>query len=376
MKKIFRNRNVLNNQRDLIQIKSFKKFPVFMGTTKKKSSSDLLSDMNFYISRKTGIVQLNPILPFNIIYKEGHNSGLVGKLWQSHHLEFAKFIRKFNPNSILEIGGGHGILSKYYYQTKKINWTIIEPNPSPVKGCQARFIRGFFNKDIVRKIQFDTIVHSHVLEHVFYPKKFIFDISRSLKFGQKMFFSVPNLKEMIKRKYTNALNFEHTLYLDQYIIDYLLRLNSFKIIKKKLFQKDHSIFYAVKKIKKIQNSKFKNQYKKNLRLFNSFFNNFSKTINKLNNQIETHKNKNIFLFGGHVFSQFLINSGLLNEKISYILDNDVSKQNKRLYGTNLIIKSPKIVKNKIKPLVVLKAGVYNQEIKKQILKINKSTKFA
>jgi 2-polyprenyl-3-methyl-5-hydroxy-6-metoxy-1,4-benzoquinol methylase len=375
MKKILRNKNILTDQKDLIKIKSFKKFPVFMGTTNKKLSSDLRADMNFYISKKTGIVQLNPILPFNIIYKEGHNSGLVGKLWQKHHIEFSKFIRRFNPNSVLEIGGGHGILSKYYFESKKIDWTIIEPNPSPVKGCRAKFIKGFFNKDIIRKIKFDSIVHSHVLEHVFYPKKFMLDVSKSLKLGQIMFFSVPNLREMVNRKYTNALNFEHTLYLDQYIIDYLLKLNSLKIIQKKLFKKDHSIFYAVKKVKKIQNLNFKNQYKKNLKLFNSFFNNFSKTINELNNKIKSHENKNIFLFGGHVFSQFLINSGLLNERISFILDNDVSKQNKRLYGTDLIIKSPKIVKKKLKPLVVLKAGVYNKEIKKQILKINKSTKF-
>ena len=30
--------------------------------------------------------------------------------------------------------------------------------------------------------------------------------------------------EMIKRKYTNAINFEHTLFLDEHIIEYLLNL--------------------------------------------------------------------------------------------------------------------------------------------------------
>ena len=171
MKKIIRNKNIINNKKDLLKVKNFKKFPVFMGTTSKNASSDARSDMNFHISKSTGVVQLNPILPFDVIYKEGHNSGLIGQLWKTHHLEFSRFIQKFDPQSVLEIGGGHGILSKYYFKSKKINWTIIEPNPSPVKGCKAKFIKNFFSIKIANKIKFDTIVHSHVLEHIFYPKK-------------------------------------------------------------------------------------------------------------------------------------------------------------------------------------------------------------
>lgn len=375
MKKISRNKNVINNKKDLLKIKSFKKFPVFMGVTSKKKHSDVHSDMNFYISKSTGMVQLNPILPFDVIYKESHNSGLIGKLWEIHHLEFSKFIYKFNPKSVLEIGGGHGILSKNYFKEKKINWTIVEPNPSPVKGCKAKFIKDFFNKNIVKKVEYDTIVHSHVLEHIFYPKKFIKDISEILKLGQKMIFSVPNLEEMIKRKYTNALNFEHTLYLNHYTIDYLLKVNSLKVIKKKLFREDHSIFYAVEKINKPKVLKFNNQYKKNKKLFNLYFKSFAKLVKDLNSKIRKHRNKNIFLFGGHVFSQFLLNQNLLSNKISFILDNDPLKKNKRLYGTNLFIRSPNMVSTKSKPLVILKAGVYNDEIKKQILNINKKTKF-
>jgi hypothetical protein len=42
------------------------------------------------------------------------------------------------------------------------------------------------------------------------------------------------------------------------------------------------------------------------------------------------------------------------------------------YGTKFIIKSPKILANYDKLLVILRAGFYNKEIKNQILKeINK-----
>ena len=72
----------------------------------------------------------------------------------------------------------------------------------------------------------------------------------------------------------------------------------------------------------------------------------------------------------------LIAHGLKTKKIKNILDNDARKQNKRLYGTNLFVKSPLMLKNEKEPIVILKAGIYNAEIKKQILTdINSKTIF-
>ena len=76
--------------------------------------------MNFYISKSTGVVQLNPILPFKTIYQKGHNSGLIGSLWKQHHLEFAKFVKNLNQKKFFEIGGGHGMLSKNLNSNHKI----------------------------------------------------------------------------------------------------------------------------------------------------------------------------------------------------------------------------------------------------------------
>ena len=59
-----------------------------------------------------------------------------------------------------------------------------------------------------------------------------------------------------------------------------------------------------------------------------------------------------------------------------ILDNDKDKQNEYLYGTKLKVFSPLILKKYNDPVVILRAGEYNSEIKNQILKkINFRTKF-
>ncbi|EAK0563932.1 SAM-dependent methyltransferase, partial [Campylobacter jejuni] len=83
--------------------------------------------------------------------------------------------------------------------------------------------------------------------------------------------------------------------------------------------------------------------------------------------------KKVYLFGAHLFGQYLIFQGLNTEKIINILDNNPSKQEKRLYGTKFIVKSPKILKDQDDSLVILNAGVYNDEIEKDILEnINKN----
>ena len=72
----------------------------------------------------------------------------------------------------------------------------------------------------------------------------------------------------------------------------------------------------------------------------------------------------------------LLFNGLNKNKILNILDNDPDKQGGFLYGTDLQVLSPKILKEIYQPIVILRAGEYNFEIKKEILKnINKNTKF-
>lgn len=88
------------------------------------------------------------------------------------------------------------------------------------------------------------------------------------------------------------------------------------------------------------------------------------------------KDQKLYLFGAHIFSQYLISFGLNVNRLECIIDNDFNKQGKRLYGTDLKVFSPKILSKDNDPVVILKAGVYNQEIKKDILEnINFKTFF-
>ena len=375
MNLVSRNKNVIDNKSDLESIHILEKFPVFMGCVEHDISEDIFSDMHWSISKSNGVIQLNNLIPLDILYQSDHDAGVVGGIWLEHHKEFAYFISKFTPQSILEIGGAHGILSREYKTLNQINWLILEPNPSPVEGVNAEFIKGFFDDSFSLDTEIDTIIHSHVLEHIYYPDEFLDSISSLLKEGQNLIFSLPNMEEMLKRNYTNCLNFEHTFFITEPYIEYLLSKHCFRKIGKKYFKDDHSIFYAFVKDSDQNIIELpSNLYSLNKKKYLDFIKYHDKLIKKINKQIsQSPKKQSIYLFGAHVFSQYLIQCGLSLNNIEYILDNDQKKQDKRLYGTSLQVKSPRILIDKLNPLIILKAGVYSNEIKKDILNNINST---
>ena len=133
MSVVNRNLDIIFNNDDLKFLDEFKKFPVFMGCTDKPISNDLFMDMSFYISKSSGIIQINPLPTLDLIYQRSHWSGTVGAAWNAHHVSFAAFINSYNPASVLEVGGGSGILSvnfknnQYYTITTNL-FILVEVN--------------------------------------------------------------------------------------------------------------------------------------------------------------------------------------------------------------------------------------------------------
>jgi len=368
MRLLSRNNDVIDGSNNFEKLQSLSNFPVFMGTVSHHSSEDKMTNMDWYISKTTGMIQLKELIPLDILYSETHTSGEIGKIWDDHHNAFCKFLLKVDHKKIFEIGGANGILAdKYHREKPDVDWTIIEPNPRPQKKTKAKFIKGFFGDNLSYNFHEATIVHSHTFEHIYFPDDFMKDISKNIEKNNYLFFSIPNIKKMLLNNYTNALNFEHTFYLNEVYVEYFLKKYGFEIIKKDFYLEDHSIFYSARKISSNYNLKFtENLYDQNKILFNNFINFYKNLIDSINLKIKQQKGK-VYLFGAHIFSQYLIAMGLDISRIEYILDNDISKQNKRLYGTNLIVQSPEILKNnKSRTAIILRAGVYNKEIRDNI----------
>ena len=368
MNKIIRDNDVVLGNTDLEDLYTFKNFPVFMGCTSQDTSKDILYDMSWKISKKSGMIQLNPLLPLDVVYSAEHGSGTTGKAWDEHHEAFAHFVNKYNIKNVLEIGGLHGILVQKYLNLKgQAKWTIIEPNPIVPESIPVKVITGFFDNNFTSDEKFDAIIHSHLLEHVYNPDEFMSHQSSFMDNGDLLIFSIPNIGVMLKNKYTNCINFEHTMFLNETYVDYFLNKYNFEIVEKQYFRKDHSIFYCAKKIQNNTISSLpENLYELNKNTFQQYINHHIKDVNKINTVIN-NTTLPVYLFGAHVFSQYLISFGLDTSNIVNLLDNDIRKENKRLYGTSLMSKNPKILKDITEAIVILRAGVYNEEVKNDIL---------
>ncbi len=376
MQLILRNKDVVTGDMNLEDLYSLADFPVFMGCGGDFQGEDIVAEMTWSISRTSGVIQLKKLIPLDILYSQSHHSGSVGGIWTEHHKSLSQFINRHKPSSVFEIGGAHGILAKLFQQFSKIPWTILEPNPSPVEGCDARFIKGFFDDKFLFEEVFDTVVHSHVFEHIYEPDQFMRHLAGFMDEGKHLIFSLPNMKVMLERKYTNCINFEHTVFLTEPYVEFLLTKHGFRLIDKEYFMDDHSIFYAAVRDGSVNPSDLPcGLYEKNKHLYMDYVHYHENMIQELNNKI-SDSTQHVYLFGAHVFAQYLIAFGLDTKRIVGLLDNDTNKHGNRLYGTNLMVQSPKILKDEKDPIVILKAGVYNDEIKKDILNnINPDVEF-
>lgn len=363
---ILRSKSVVTEKENLEPLYTFKDFPVFMGCVDTPQSEDLLADMEWNICRDTGIIQLGKLLPLEVLYLNNHNDG-TGKVWQDHYTAFAKFLHQFNPKNVLEIGGAHDhIVRNYRAHNPDVKWTIVEPNPEQIDDKEITVIKAWFDDTFTIEGDFDTVIHSHVFEHTYDPLVFIEHISKFMKKGDKHIFTFPTLLPMIKLKWTNALNFEHTAFLTEDITEYILKKFGFKVLAKEYYGNPHSVFYATERVEAPESLPLmENKYEEYKKLYMDYVEYHLAMVKELNALTEA-STLPVYLFGAHIFSQTLIQFGLKTDNIVSILDNSAMKQGKRLYGTGFMVESPKILKDLGPVNIILKAASYNNEIKKDI----------
>ena len=362
-----RENNVLTDIPSLETLFSLKKFPTYVGCVNSEQSNDISLDLTIDICKETGILQLKHLAPLDQVYLFPHNDA-IGLTWEKHNKVFLSLIEEYSPKKIFEIGGGSGKLANQYInKNSDTEWTILDPNPLFEKNKKIHSIKKYFSSELSLKHNFDAIIHSHVLEHQSSPEQFFVNISKFLELGGLHILSFPNLKEWLTKKYLNCLNFEHTILITDEYIDIILKKTGFRILRKVKFL-DHSIFYVTKYTGKKEFMKFPNLYSKNKQLFLEYIKYYENFTKELNLKLERFPYK-VFLYGAHIFSQYLLAFGLNQNKIEGILDNSQLKIGKRLYGTNLKVFDPKIIENQ-KVGVVMKVSSYRNEIINQLTKIN------
>jgi hypothetical protein len=272
----------------------------------------------------------------------------------------------------LEIGGGEGILASLLSaQLPEITYTMVEPN---YKGeSEGRHvIAGYIEDHLDLVSQADTVVHAHLMEHLYKPVETMRAVSGRMKVGARMNVSFPNLKALLETGGSNALNFEHTFFLSKDGLIDLLDQLGFEIEATRDFG-SHSIFVRASKICE---SKLKIELRGSESAEEHFLDSWrriAEAAKLFNDAVSSVNGEKGFVFGAHVFSQGLLAMGLREELCAGVLDNSTEKIGRRLYGTSLSVFAPEILRGLENPVVALMASHYQEEVRAQIMGINPKT---
>lgn len=351
---------------------TFRDFPIYMGVTDDAVENDINADMVFSECSSCECVQLSKLVPLDVLYSKPHNAA-IGKTWDKHHYEFYQFIKSYANGTIMEIGGGNLKLARYLETEESVERIVIHDYNfcEDASSSKILFKRPSENVD-ASKDKVGMIVHSHLIEHLYDPVSELVEMASSLSLGSHMAIAMPLIDVMIGDKFTNAMNFEHTYMLTYDMVEGMLNMAGLSVVDKTHFS-PHIAFVIAEKTNNKPTSVA--NYEGSAKIFNDFVTYYKAEVEKVKNQIISKK-EDTFIFGAHIFTQYLIGFGLSEELFSNTLDNDPNKIGSRLYGTSLRVKSPKILKDIESPVVVLKAAMYTEEIKKDILEnINPNTKF-
>lgn len=321
-------------------------------------------------------IQLDKLVPLEILYSLSHNYTSVGNTWKKFFDYFVNLITShiFNKN-VLEIGCPSGKLALQSTDFKK--WFIVEPN----KKCgiefpqNITFIECFFDDSFEIKEDIDVIVNSHLFEHIYEPRSFLKKCHSILNKHGKMIFAIPNMEHISQEKLApfNGVFFEHTIYYNEENVSYLLKIAGFKNIQVYRFE-THSLLFYCEKNEFVDNIIIEppppKLSKNEIITFNKGIDYYETFSNNCIDFYKNNKNIPIYIFGcsyNSLFLWYLLKNK--NIKIHGFFDNNIEKQGKYLFGTNLMIYSPSIINTFENICILLKNGYYSNEIREQLYTI-------
>lgn len=325
-----------------------KDFPITFGGEEKIVPYETI-DIQWVSCKSCDIIQLVTLVEPIKLYKNTHNNTSESLLWINHHNMLFDFIKNsITTNKILEIGAENGVLAhKFIKENYKYSILNIFEEKNKIDGIE--YIQ--HNCEDYDYVDIETIVLSHVFEHLYNPRNFVETISKSKV--KNIVLSVPNLKMCLTKNIVSFIHNEHTYYFKESHIIKLFELFNYKLNKKEYY-KDHSIFFLFNYLETTNT----------VDLLKEYFIKRELGISSIVLDRPTY-----IVPGGHygsVIYYYLKNK----EYVSGFLDNDKGKQGTYMYGTNLLIYTPNHIKDLTNISILLHAGPYTNELIYQLKNIN------
>jgi hypothetical protein len=306
---------------------------------------------------KCNCIQLKYLIEPEILYSKHYTNSTFSPIWNKHNIIFSNFvIENTDENKFLEIGANKGELYKLLSERRNIDYSVLDMYKHDDLPKNITFMKGNcenFNYD-----GYDTIILSHVFEHLYKPKEFIENIKKCKV--KNIFISIPNFNSLLDKKTIIMIHSQHTFYCGYEYIIYLFSLYHYRC--EKMFMCDEipfksSMFKFVldetivhKQIPTTDIVLYKNIYVDNIALLNN---------------IEIPPNTYIAPSG--IYGQYLYYFINNKKNIVGFIDNNKERHNKKLYGTDKLVYSPLNID--LKSNIILCDCPYKDEIYSELIKL-------
>jgi hypothetical protein len=331
--------------------------PVFQGlvAATDDTRADASAPQEWLGCSSCGSAFLRKLQPLELVYG-GFTAGSFGGVWDAHHALLAEFVLTHGGGgSVLEAGGGVGALAAAYRACGgTADWTILEPNPSPLlAGCtgSVEVQRGFFHPGTPLGGA-QTLVFSHCLEHFYDLRAAVADLGARLPQGGTLFVSWPQTEDWLRRGVPGAINWEHTFHVPLAALVELHAEHGLALVARTDFR-DHSHFLAFTAAPR-RAPKWPSYAASEVReLTRSYWRSFSECAARVTLRLARAPAPH-YLMPASLSSQVLLAHGLSSPHLAGLLDNNPAKRSRRLYGTPFFSALPKeAIPNGIATVVVI-----------------------
>ncbi len=256
-------------------------------------------------------------------------------------------LTKYNVNTILDYGSGNGQLSKLLSSKFNIN----------------EFDIGMVNN----KEQYDCVILSHVLEHIYDIKTFINKIKLNLNKNGILYVEVPNVEfydRLTNISPLQEINIEHINFFSKNTLNKLLSSCGFTplIITDDTFKIKQDNYYVIRAIFKINNS---------IESLERYIHNSNLILNNYNfNSLKKYNCIYIYGCGQLLFKIF--NKLIHHTNIVNIIDDNLCYTGKNINDISII--DFELYKNKSNnnDIILLTTLIYDNIIKHNIYNFNKN----
>lgn len=303
-------------------------------------------------------IQLRNLVDPYKLYSPNYMSASFSPSWKEHHDVFCSFILdNSDTNKFLEVGANSGTLYNLIKNKREIDYSVLDMFHHKDLPQEVKFHEG--NCETFNFMGHDTIILSHVFEHLYNPHKFILRLKEANV--TTVFISIPNFNRLLENRTLEIINSQHTFYCGKEHINYLFSQYGYACNSTFEYNGNYKslmLKYTLSNISPLPIPSISKSMC--LEIYN----------NKVNYLKEFIVPKNTYIMPAGIYGQYTYYFLSNKSNILGFLDNNPLRHGQKLFGTDKYVYMPRDL-DLTNMNVILCECPYKEEIIASLREINK-----